>query len=139
MPGVEGRVIYGSESGAARGLTTTYDPTDASPGYEHVPALSQACLLFILNGTVPTSIEWKVQLSHDANTWFDELTEEVSAGTVTQLVAVRSLPPNEISNKPARYSALVPLPPGVYFRIVAKRTGGDSGTTLLATATIGRV
>ena len=76
MPGVEGRVIYGSDSGAARVLTTSYAATDSSPPYEKVPAMSQACLLFMTSGTAPTSIEWKLQLSHDAGTWCDELTEE---------------------------------------------------------------
>jgi hypothetical protein len=129
---ITSRVIYGSASAAARILTTSYAPTDSSPAYEHVSDANQACLLLTTSGTAPTSFEWKVQLSDDASTWCDELTEEVSAGVVTQLAAVRSLPAANGS-----YAAFVPMPAARFFRIVAKRTGGDTTTALLVKATFG--
>lgn len=80
---------------------------------------------FVTAGTVVTSWQWKVQYSVDNSVWADQLTEETSAGAVTQLVAVRSLP-----TAVGTYGADVPTGAWRYIRIALKRTGGDATSTV---------
>ena len=113
------------------GLTASYVGGDTLK----VDSTNQLTAYFTIAGFDATSIEWKFQLSDDlGTTWFDELTEEVSAGAVTQLVAVRSLPAAN-----GTYVAYLPIPAVAHVRFAMKRTGGTAATTVHCSVTIGMI
>ena len=64
-------------------LAGTYEYSD----HVDVVGCKSACLLFEVTKGSCTSLQYKIQTSHDGTTWFDWITDTVTAGTITQSAA----------------------------------------------------
>ena len=118
---------------ASRACTpfSVYAEADPTTSYTYSSAVDtdvgdQLSFELVTSGTVVTSWQLKVQLSMDNSVWADQLTEETSAGAVTQLVAVRSIP-----TATGTYGLDIPSGAWRYIRLAVKRTGGDATTRIV--------
>jgi len=109
----------------AASSSTEYTFTDSVPK----SAANQAIFYLTTTGTAVTSWQIKLQMSHDNDSFFDELASYVAIdGTVTQPVAVRTCP---VAN--GSYAMQVPIASEAWYRLALKRTGGDDTSFMAVT------
>lgn len=73
-----------------------------------------------------TSIEWKVEWSYDATTWFRTVNKSVSGGTVTDTFSEDTIAAS--ASVLTWTDTFTPQAP--YCRVLLKRTGGAAGDTV---------
>lgn len=105
---------------SASALTTSYVETD----YADLYGCDDIGLFFEITRGSLTSFEYKVQWSYDGYTWFDEVTETVSATTITDTVLNYSM---TLTGDVDYYKPL-PFRAG-YIRLQVKGTGTVSGSS----------
>lgn len=104
-------------------LTTSYVAGGANTNYFKALGYDRITLLFKLTWVDSTSVQWIVEWSDDAVTWYQS-TNELNAAGVT---AVRS---GTVTNAAsANWCESVPVE-GVYCRVSSKKTGGTGGDSL---------
>lgn len=125
-----------SDGTSTKLLTTSYAVTEGAgaSGGIGVDPFNCVTLYPLMSGTAVTSLELLCEISPNGTDWNPCPTQAVAAGTITVNVGEASLVLDGSGRTPCLQ---LDLKAARYFRVSAKRTGGDATSSLLLRACFG--